>query len=190
MSGYLEFYKEQPEASKAPLLKHLQLLMERAITYSWVSVRNFHLSVNNAVEQGRLSWRSSESCESIRERAQSFFTHQDLRSNNFIPSRSGVSTPGRGKAKDNFCKEWNYSGTPLENAVVPFLMRLIKRFIDVVFATLQIMLCSRAPNANIQYLRRRFHPRPRPHPALIRPPDYTRLSSFQTRLERLACQLF
>ena len=32
--GYLEFCKEQPESSKAPLFQHLHLLMERAITYS------------------------------------------------------------------------------------------------------------------------------------------------------------
>lgn len=70
--GYLEFCKDQPESSKAPLFK--QLLMEHAITYSWSSVRNFHLFVNNAVEQGHLSWHSFES---IRERAQTFFTHQD-----------------------------------------------------------------------------------------------------------------
>lgn len=57
--GYLEFCKEQPESSKAPLFK--QLLMEHAITYSWSSVRNFHLFVNNAVEQGHLSWHSFES---------------------------------------------------------------------------------------------------------------------------------
>ena len=39
--GFLEFYKEQPEASKGPLLRRLQLLMEGAITYhvSWVSDR-------------------------------------------------------------------------------------------------------------------------------------------------------
>ena len=36
--GYLEFCKEQPESSKASLFKHLHLLMERAITYSWSSV--------------------------------------------------------------------------------------------------------------------------------------------------------
>ena len=104
--GYLEFCKEQPESSKAPLLKHLHLLMERAITYSWSSVRNFHLFVNNAVEQGRLSWHSFES---IRERAQTFFTHQDLRSNQSNSSRYG-SQPVRGKAKDLLCKEWNYTG--------------------------------------------------------------------------------
>ena len=106
MCGYLEFCKEQPESSKAPLFKHLHLLMERAITYSWSSVRNFHLFVNNAVEQGRLSCHSFES---IRERAQTFFTHQDLRSNQSNSSRNG-SQPARGKAKDLLCKEWNYTG--------------------------------------------------------------------------------
>ena len=104
--GYLEFCKEQPESSKAPLFKHLHLLMERAITYSWSSVRNFHLFVNNAVEQGRLSWHSFES---IRERAQTFFTHQDLHSNQSNSLRNG-SQPARGKAKDLLCKEWNYTG--------------------------------------------------------------------------------
>ena len=103
--GYLEFCKEQPESSKAPLLKHLHLLMECAITYSWSSVRNFHLSVNNAIEQGRLSWQSYES---IRERAQTFFTHQDLRSNLPTSLRNG-SVLAHGKAKDLLCKEWNYT---------------------------------------------------------------------------------
>ena len=106
MCGDLEFCKEQPESSKAPLFKHLHLLKECPITYSWSSVRNFHLSVNNAVEQGRLSWHSFES---IRERAQTFFTHQDLRSNQSNSSRNG-SQPARGKAKDLLCKEWNYTG--------------------------------------------------------------------------------
>ena len=106
MCGYLEFCKEQPESSKALLFKHLHLLMERAITYSWCSVRNFHLFVNNAVGQGRLSWHSFES---IRQRAQTFFTHQDLRSNQSNSSRDGFQ-PARGKAKDLLCKEWNYTG--------------------------------------------------------------------------------
>ena len=104
--GYLEFCKEQPESSKAPLLKHLHLLTERAITYSWSSVWNFHLSVNNAIEQGRLSWQSYES---IRKRAQTFFTHQDLRSNLPTSSRNG-SIPARRKAKDLLCREWNNTG--------------------------------------------------------------------------------
>ena len=100
--GYLEFCKEQPESSKAPLFKHLHLLMERAITYSWSSVRNFHLFVNNAVQEGRLSWHSFES---VRERAQTFVTHQDLRSNQSNSLRN-ASQPAHGKAKDLLCKEY------------------------------------------------------------------------------------
>lgn len=56
----MEFYKEQQEASKVPLSKHLKLLMKRSITYSWSSMRDFHLFVNNAVKHSCLSWNSSE----------------------------------------------------------------------------------------------------------------------------------
>ena len=56
--------------------------------------------------KGPLSWRSYES---IRERAQTFFTNQDLRSNLPTSSRNG-SIPARGKAKDLLCREWNYTG--------------------------------------------------------------------------------
>ena len=107
VSGFLEFCKEQPESSKPSLLAHLQLLMDRAITYSWSSVRNFHFSVHNAIEQGRLAWSRSDA---IRDRAQTFFTHQDLRSNATIPSRPNGNSHVRSRAKDNYCKEWNYSG--------------------------------------------------------------------------------
>ena len=89
------------------LLNHLQLLMDRAITYSWPGMRNFHLSVHNAVEQGRLTWHSADI---IRERSQTFFSHLDLRSNS-APSRSfNATSQPRNKAKDHLCKEWNYSG--------------------------------------------------------------------------------
>ena len=89
------------------LLNHLQLLMDRAITYSWPSVRNFHFSVHNAVEQGRLAWTSPDA---IRDRAQTFFTHQDLRSNATVPSRPNVNSQVRNRTKENLCREWNYSG--------------------------------------------------------------------------------
>lgn len=73
--GFLEFYKEQSSMSKEALLKHLQLLMERAATYTWTSVHSFHLAIATAVEQGRFSWTSNET---IRGRAQIFFSHRDL----------------------------------------------------------------------------------------------------------------
>ena len=107
VSGYLEFCKVQPESLKALLLNHLQLLMDRAITYSWPSVRNFHLSNHNAVEQGRLTWSSADI---IRELSQTFFTHLDLRSNSAASRSFNTTSPSRNKAKDHICKEWNYSG--------------------------------------------------------------------------------
>ena len=109
VSGFLEFRKQLPESSQPFLLSHLQLLMDRAITYSWSSVRNFQLSVHNAVEQGRLAWSSDGA---IRERAQTFFTHQDLRSNiATVPSRPNGNSPlPRNRAKENYCEEWNYAG--------------------------------------------------------------------------------
>ena len=66
--------------------------MERSITYSLSSLRNFHLSVKAAVEQDHLSWLSSDS---IHELAQTFFTHQDLHSNNFNFQffKSGIISP-------------------------------------------------------------------------------------------------
>ena len=131
--GYLEFCKEQPESSKAPLFKHLHLLMERAITYSWSTVRNFHLSVNNAVEQGRLSWRSFES---IREQLRHFLhikifapTSQILRA--VVPSQPAA------KPKIFFVK----NGTTLVNAVVLFLMQATKQLIAVEFVAHQTTLC-------------------------------------------------
>lgn len=73
--------------------------MDCAITYSWSSVRNFHLSLHNVVEQGQLAMSSAGA---IRERAQTFFTH---------PSRpNGNSQLPRNRAKDKYCKEWNYAG--------------------------------------------------------------------------------
>lgn len=87
VSGYLEFCKVQPESLKAPLLNHFQLLMDRAITYSWHSLRNFHFSVNNAVEQGQLAWDSAKIICGLKP----FFIHLALHSN---------SSPSRNKARN------------------------------------------------------------------------------------------
>ena len=110
--GFLEFYKEQSPTCKQALLKHLQLLMERAATYTWPSVRSFHLAIATAVEQGRLSWTSSEA---IRERAQTFFSHQDLRTQPRPTSSqrqiSQTSLPRGNRAqKESLCRDWNYTG--------------------------------------------------------------------------------
>ena len=48
--GFLEFQKQQPDACTPGLSKHLQLLMARASTYNWSSVRSFHLSIATAID--------------------------------------------------------------------------------------------------------------------------------------------
>ena len=75
VNGFLEFQKQQPDECKPGLTQHFQLLMARASTYQWSSVRSFHLSIATAIYQGRLSWSD---CDEMRERSQIFFTHQDL----------------------------------------------------------------------------------------------------------------
>ncbi|KAK3732020.1 hypothetical protein QZH41_016893, partial [Actinostola sp. cb2023] len=77
VGGFLEFLKIQPEAAKQRYVEYLQLLMERATVYTWTSVRNFHISVHNAVDSGRLSYTKFDI---IRDRSQTFFTHAELRS--------------------------------------------------------------------------------------------------------------
>ena len=53
INGFLEFQKEKPDACTSSLTKHLQLLMARASTYNWSSVRSFHLL-------NRLPWQSTK----------------------------------------------------------------------------------------------------------------------------------
>ena len=74
--------------------------------HSWNSVRNFHLSINTAVEAGRLSFNHFDQ---IKDRAQTLFTHSDLPSAPATPRVSNASSQARSRTKDTFCKEWNYT---------------------------------------------------------------------------------
>ena len=107
VNGFLEFQKQQADACKPGLIKHLQLLMARASTYNWSSVSSFHLSIATAIDQGRLSWSD---CDAIRERSQTFFTHQDLRTQ---PRTSGMqqsqSYRSNRDKKEKYCRDWNYT---------------------------------------------------------------------------------
>lgn len=106
VSGYLEYLKTQPELSSSSLLSHLQLLMDKASTYTWASVRNFHLFIHNAVQSKRMSWSD---LDKIRERAQTFFTHLDLRA----PTTTSPTSPFNRQPKvrqSKSCETWNYTG--------------------------------------------------------------------------------
>ena len=113
--------KQQSDLSKPALTTHLQLLMERASTYTWLSVHSFHLAIATAIEQNRLSWSNSDA---IREKSQTFFTHQDLRTASQArlsgtsrqQSQAGPQTPFQRSLnrsdraqKESYCRDWNYT---------------------------------------------------------------------------------
>ena len=55
--AFLEFVQQQQQSQHQHLLQFLQLLMEKAMNYSWLSVRNFNLSINQVGLPG-VKWMS------------------------------------------------------------------------------------------------------------------------------------
>ena len=108
--AFLEFIQQQPQLHHKNLLQFLQLLMEKAMNYSWSSVRNFNLSINQAFAQGRLTWGQMDV---IQARSNTFFSHADLRSSQnmgskFTGPRQQRDSPRR-EQKDSYCTDWNYT---------------------------------------------------------------------------------
>ena len=106
VSGYLEFLKTQPELSSSSMLSHLQLLMDKATTYTWASVRNFHLPIHNAVQSKRMLWSDYDK---IRERAQTFFTDLDLRAPSTTSPTSAFNRLPKARQTKSY-ETWNYTG--------------------------------------------------------------------------------
>lgn len=108
--AFLEFVQQQQQSQHQHLLQFLQLLMEKAMNYSWPSVRNFNLSINQALAQGRLTWGQMDV---IQARSNTFFSHADLRSSQNTGSKfSGPRQqrdPPRREQKDMYCTDWNYT---------------------------------------------------------------------------------
>ena len=122
VSGFLIMIKTYDAKLKEAFLAHLTLLMIKAISYSWSSVRTFHKFVAKQVEQRRLEWHDAKA---IDDQAATFFRHSDLRSsspyenshNNSWPSSSitplnnqQAVKPGTG-SNVKVCKSWNYTAT-------------------------------------------------------------------------------
>ena len=105
--AFLEFIQQQPQLHYKNLL---QLLMEKAMNYSWSSVRNFNLSINQAFAQGRLTWGQMDV---IQARSNTFFSHADLRSSQNMGSKfTGPRQQRhslRREQKDSYCTDWNYT---------------------------------------------------------------------------------
>ena len=112
VAGYLAMIKTYDPATTKLMLCHLELLMIKGTSYTWSSVRSFHAHIAKQVELYRLEWSNTSE---IRDRANTFFKHSDLRQ---APPPRVSSTPAltsRGKqdaGQDNHgCKPWNYTGS-------------------------------------------------------------------------------
>ena len=71
VAGFLVMIKTYVAQLKVAFLAHLKLLMIKAISYSWSSVRAFHKFVAKQVEQRRLEWQDSKV---INDQAATFFS--------------------------------------------------------------------------------------------------------------------
>ena len=108
--AFLEFIQQQLPLHHKHLLQFLQLLVEKAMNYSWSSVWNFNLSINQAFAQGLLTWGQMDV---IQARSNTFFSHADLRSSQnmgskFTGPRQQRDSPRR-EQKDSCCTDWNYT---------------------------------------------------------------------------------
>ena len=112
VAGYLSMIKTyDPEVTRF-MLSHLELLMIKGSSYSWTSVRSFHAHIAKQVELYRLEW--SDMAE-IRDQANTFFKHSDLRTAR--TSRVTATSPSTTRSKQDGeqetrgCKQWNYTGS-------------------------------------------------------------------------------
>ena len=76
VAGYLAMIKTYDPVATKLMLCHLELLMIKGISYTWSSVRLFHAHIAKQVELYRLEWSNTSE---IRDRANTFFKHSDLR---------------------------------------------------------------------------------------------------------------
>ena len=118
VAGFLAMIKPYDTAQKSAMLNYLELLMLKASSYSWSSVRAFHSHIARQIELWRLEWTSSDE---IRDKAVTFFKHSDLRSSQHNANASTVvfphqvssshqRTPAKSEA-DKACRQWNYYGS-------------------------------------------------------------------------------
>ena len=76
-------------ASNAHMLTILEVLMAKAISYTWASVRGFYSYLARQVELRRLDW---DRITDIRAMASTFFKHSDLRSTHSKNLNSSASS--------------------------------------------------------------------------------------------------
>ena len=112
----MSIIKSYDDPLKSAMLDLLELLMAKASSYSWSSVHSFHGHIPKQVELWRLEWTS---LSEIREKANTYFKHSDLRSSQLRPNiTSSLSSPSVPPAHnqrpptkpeaDKPCRQWNY----------------------------------------------------------------------------------
>ena len=83
VGGFLSMIKSYDAPLESAMLELLELLRAKASNYSWSSVRSFHGYIAKQVELWRLEWTS---LSEIREKANRYFKHSDLRSSQLRPT--------------------------------------------------------------------------------------------------------
>lgn len=120
VAGFLAMIKPYEATRKEVMLQLLELLMLKASSYTWKSVRGFYAHIAKQVELCRLEFNDATL---IRDAATIFFKHSDLQTS--IPQpRSNISTGGRSPSGDTntrssksdsaqgkACHQWNYTGS-------------------------------------------------------------------------------
>ena len=120
VAGFLKMIKPYEATRKEVMLQLLELLMLKASSYTWKSVRGFYAHIAKEVELCRLEFNDATQ---IRDAATIFFKHSDLRTSTPQPrstisagggspsgdtnTRSSKSDATQGKA----CRQWNYTGS-------------------------------------------------------------------------------
>jgi len=120
VAGFLAMIKPYEAPRKEVMLQLLELLMLKASSYTWKSVRGFYAHIAKQVELCRLE---SNDESQIRDAATIFFKHSDLRTST-PPPRSNTSAGGGSSSGDTntrssksdsaqgkACRQWNYTGS-------------------------------------------------------------------------------
>ena len=116
VTGLLAMIKPYDNPRKSATLKYLELLMKKASSYSWPSVRAFDAHVAKQIELCRLEWTS---LTDIHDKAVTFFKQSDLLSsqprnqsrNRFIhaSNQADLSSFILTKSEaEKACRQWNY----------------------------------------------------------------------------------
>jgi hypothetical protein len=116
VAGFLTMIKPYQESERLVMLQLLGLLMTKATSYSWSSVRSFYAHLSKQVELFRLEWSSATE---IAEKAATFFKHSDLRvaqtraTTQFSSQQGATGSPTRAQRSEaeKSCRTWNHTGS-------------------------------------------------------------------------------